>query len=620
MRGSRKGLALFVLGLISLLIATACSSNNGGGSSTQSNAPVTKGGTYRSATSSFGFVGDFDPVGEYTAVGFSYYQMLLRTLLNYTGEAGAAGLVPHPDLATDLGTVSSDGLTYTYHLKDNIKFGPPINREITSSDIKYAFERIDSSSLVAQYAFYYDGVIQGMAQHSGPPRNISGIDTPDPKTIVFHLTTPTSDFPARLSLAATAPVPEEVAKCFTKPAGGYGNDIVSSGPYMIQGADQMDPSSCSTIKPMSGYDPTSHLILVRNPNWDQSTDNLRKAYVNGLNMSIDSNVDDIFNKISSGSLDGSFYEIPPPTVLQKYSTTASLKPYMHIDPQNTTYYLSMNLIVPPFDDIHVRKAVNWIIDKAGIQKAWGGPATGTIAGHIMPPSMAGLGTDYNPYGTPGNTGDLAKAEAEMKQSKYDPGHTGKCTDPVCNGVILLNRNEPPWTDAEAGVVAALAKIGINVKARELESGAAYQTIDTVKTGAQVGISMNPRWGADYGDPNTFAQPLFSSQALIPVGTSNYSMVGMTSAQAKKFGVTYPAGGVPSADSQINSCLPKTGQDRETCFQGFDKYLMEQVVPWVPMFWANQVTITSPTVTNFAFDQFTGFIALQNVAVSNNASP
>ena len=109
MRRYRKGSALFVLGLIGLLIATACSSNNGG-SSSPSSAPVTKGGTYRSATASFGFVGDFDPVGEYTAVGFSYYQMLLRTLLNYTGQAGAAGLVPHPDLATDMGTVSPDGL------------------------------------------------------------------------------------------------------------------------------------------------------------------------------------------------------------------------------------------------------------------------------------------------------------------------------------------------------------------------------------------------------------------------------------------------------------------------------------------------------------------------------
>jgi len=373
----RRSLGLLCLGSILLVVAAACTKSTGGGGGNTTSAAPTKGGTYRSATSSFGFVGAFDPVGEYTAVGFEYYQMLLRTLLNYKGVAGADGLTPQPDLATDLGQVSSDGLTYTYHLKSGIKFGPPVNRDITSQDIKYAFERIDSKPLVAQYGFYYDGVIEGMAAHDGPPKDISGIETPDPQTIVFHLTTPTSDFPARLSLAATAPVPQEVAKCFTKPAGGYGNDIISSGPYMIQGADNVDISSCKSIKPMSGYDPTAHLILVRNPNWDQSTDTLRKAYVDGLNMSIDSNVDDIFNKISQGSLDGSFYEIPPPTVLQKYATSSSLKQYMHIDPQNTTYYITMNLIVPPFDDVHVRKAVNWIIDKAAIQKAWGGAATGT---------------------------------------------------------------------------------------------------------------------------------------------------------------------------------------------------------------------------------------------------
>ncbi len=47
----------------------------------------------------------------------------------------------------------------------------------------------------------------------------------------------------------------------------------------------------------------------------------------------------------------------------------------------------MNLTQPPFDDIHVRKAVNLVMDKEGLGRAWGGPLVGEIANHIVPDAM-----------------------------------------------------------------------------------------------------------------------------------------------------------------------------------------------------------------------------------------
>ncbi len=61
-----------------------------------------------------------------------------------------------PDLATEVPEPSADGLTYTFTLKDGVTFGPPVNREITSQDILYSFERIGTPSVAAQYAFYYN--------------------------------------------------------------------------------------------------------------------------------------------------------------------------------------------------------------------------------------------------------------------------------------------------------------------------------------------------------------------------------------------------------------------------------------------------------------------------------
>ena len=65
----------------------------------------------------------------------------------------------------------------------------------------------------------------------------------------------------------------------------------------------------------------------------------------------------------------------------------------------------MNLTQPPFDDIHVRKAMNWIVDKAALQKAWGGPIPGSIATHIVPPVLFNNGlAEYDPYSTPNDAG------------------------------------------------------------------------------------------------------------------------------------------------------------------------------------------------------------------------
>jgi peptide/nickel transport system substrate-binding protein len=580
---------------------------------------ASRGGVYRTAISSFGFTNGFDPTGEYLGLAFDFYGAMLRTLVTYRHVEGSAGNVLIPDLATSVPKPTDGGRTYSFHLKPGIRFGPPVSRPITSQDIAYAFERIDSKPEVAQYAFYYDGVIQGMQQHSGPPRPISGIETPDARTIVFHLTQPTGDFLFRLAMPATAPIPQEVATCFPT-AGGYGRDVVSSGPYMIQGADRVDVSSCSAIQPMTGFDPTQHLMLVRNPDYDASSDSrtARSNFVNGISVIVDSNITDIFNKVQSGSLDGSLADQPPATVVQRYETDASLRRDFHSDPGDRTWYITMNLTAPPFDDIHVREAVNDVIDKAALLRTWGGPAFGEVATHIMPPTVLDdrLTSSFDPYASTGDAGDVAKAKAEMRLSRYDTNHDGLCDGSVCSNLVMINRNVPPWTNMEPIVVSDLAKIGIHVVPRELETSAAYKTIQTVAN--DIPIAMNAGWGKDYADPYSFSQPLFSSQSIIPVGTTNYSLVGLSAGRARSLGVRYPSGGVPNVDGQIGRCEPLRGSPRLSCWVGLDRYLMEQVVPWIPYLWANNITVAAPTVSRFAFDQFSGYLSFTQIAVSNHA--
>ena len=80
----------------------------------------------------------------------------------------------------------------------------------------------------------------------------------------------------------------------------------------------------------------------------------------------------------------------------------------------------MNLTQPPFDDIQVRRAMNWVMDKHALVQAWGGPLIGEVANHIIPDTLLNnLLAEYAPYKTPGDRGSVAKAKAAMKGSKYD---------------------------------------------------------------------------------------------------------------------------------------------------------------------------------------------------------
>src|SRR4051794_31017129 len=102
------------------------------------------GGTYRVGwENSFNFTDNFDPTGEYLNLSFGILSNLVdRTLVGYNHLAGAAGNKLVPDLATSVPAPTNGGRTYTFHLKPGVKFGPPVNREVTSADIRYALERL----------------------------------------------------------------------------------------------------------------------------------------------------------------------------------------------------------------------------------------------------------------------------------------------------------------------------------------------------------------------------------------------------------------------------------------------------------------------------------------------
>src|SRR6185437_12245631 len=119
------------------------------------------------------------------------------------------------DLAASMPKVSSGGRVVTVHIRKGVRFSPPVNREVTSADVKYAIERGFASSVANGYVGVYFGDLVGAPKRatSSVPE-IAGIETPDSHTIVFRLERPSGVFQSALGMLATAPVPAEYAKPF----------------------------------------------------------------------------------------------------------------------------------------------------------------------------------------------------------------------------------------------------------------------------------------------------------------------------------------------------------------------------------------------------------------------
>jgi len=607
--------ALVLAGSLGL---AACGGDDSGNSDTNGGdkgAAAAKGGIYRVGTTDFGFNGGFDPSGEYLGWAWDLYSNLLtRQLTGYRHTEGAAGVELVPDVAESIPEPTDNGTTWTFTIKKGVKFGPPVNREVTSKDFVTAFERIGTESVVAQYGFYYSDIVGMKEFKEGKAKTISGITTPDDHTIVFKTTKPIGDFGYRLAMPATGPMPAEVTDCFTK-AGEYGRYVISSGPYMIKGSDKLDATSCKTMKPISGFNPTKQLSMVRNPNYDAATDSSeqREALPDGFEFIINTNQKDIFDKIEAGEYEDSVDAVPP-DVARRYSTDDALKDRLKSFTDDSTNYIYMNLAEAPFDDVNVRKAVNFVMDKDALRRAWGGPLYGEIGTHIAPPTLYPGSTEfdgYDPYASENNAGDLAKAQEAMKASAYDTDKDGSCDAGACSGVLFLNRSIDPFVKMSPVIRESLAKIGIKVQVRELPTGPAYETSGTVSNRIQIGA--NARWGKDYPDLTTF-MVLFDGRNILATGNSNYALTGMTAAQAKEFKVPYPKGGVPTVDADIDTCNAAIGEERTTCWAALDKKLMEEVVPWVPYMFGKNTDLLGPAVTKWDFDQFSGEAAYAHVAV------
>jgi hypothetical protein len=197
----------------------------------------------------------------------------------------------------------------------------------------------------------------------------------------------------------------------------------------------------------------------------------------------------------------------------------------------------------------------------------------------------------------------------MKKSKYSGG-SAKCTAKECKNVLMIADVRSVDKTMVPVIEGSAAKIGITFKVRQVNG--AYPVIQT--PAKNIPISERPGWGKDYADASTFFNALFAGSSILPTGNTNYSLVGLTPAIAKKVGVKGTTDKTLSLDPQITRCNQASGDLRIGCWAALDKKLMTQVVPWVPYLWSSVINIVGPNVTKWGYDQFGDSIAYAHVAV------
>ncbi|MEW1773948.1 ABC transporter substrate-binding protein [Streptomyces sp. NPDC086777] len=513
---------------------------------------------------------DFDPARLYTSGGGNVPSLVFRTLTTRNRANGAAGTKVVPDLATDTGRPSKDATVWTYTLKAGLKYedGTPI----TSADIKYGIERSFAPELSGGAPYLRDWLV-GAADYQGPykdKKGLSAIETPDDRTIVFHLNKPEGEFPFLATQTQFTPVPK-AKDTGTK----YEEHPISSGPYKV----------------VKNENDGEHLVLERNKYWSASADDQRKAYPDKIDVQsgLDSSVINQRLSASQGT-DAAAVTTDTnlgPAELAKVTGDKELAARVGTGHFGYTNYIAFNPKVKPFDNPKVRQAISYAVDRSSVINAAGGSALAEPATTFLPDQKSFGYTPYDLFPA-GDTGNAAKAKELLKEAGHPNGLT----------VTLTHDNAENFKtspEIATAIQDALKKAGITVKLQGLEDNNYSDTVHSVKT--EPGFFL-AAWGADWPSGGPFLAPIFDGRQIVKDG-ANFNASQLNDA---------------SVNAEIDSINKLTDLDAAAERWGaLDKKIGAQALT-VPLFHPVYKRLVGKDVKNVVISDWTGVLDISQVAV------
>jgi peptide/nickel transport system substrate-binding protein len=574
--------------VITLALVGACDSPQNSASGHEFNVSSTRvvnpslavGGTIHLGMA--GDVDSWDPGRAYFSWAWNLQRMYARKLVEYRSFDPQHAEALEPDLAIGLGESSANFTRFTYHLKEGIKFedGAPI----TSKDVKYALKRIFATDVISggptgYFLCLLDTCEDGSTPaYQGPYKDQSGepmvdgrpsIETPNSKTIIFHLSRPFAAWDYLMAMGPSSPIPQ------AKDDGeNYTQHPVSSGPFKI-----------------TQYDPDTGTTFVRNDQWDQATDTIRRPKVDSIVVDYISNQDDIDQRLKAGSLDYRVDGGLQPGFLGEALANPRLKRHLDTPPTGSLGYLVLMQQVKPLDNIDCRRAVFYAVDKRSFLLGNGGANTGEIAHTLTAPGLPGYdgrpqlnrypnGADY--------TGDLTAARAALRSCGHPEG-------------FEVNLSYVTGGIGQARAVAvqqALARVGITVKFKPADAKDNSIGSSRSVVASKLGVAITPGWAADFPNPYGLWFVLAHGDANQPTSDDNY-----------------PDLDDPRINELIDRSLQVPPEQWPSLERQLDDALMDAAV-FVPMIYSKIVYWRAERLTNVYSTYYFGQYDVVNLGVSD----
>ena len=422
-------------------------------------------------------VESIDPALNTTNDGANYLTYLFDNLLRTDKDGKVV-----PSLAQKY-EVSDDGLTWTFHLRDGLKWSD--GSDFTANDFVYSWQRMVDPDIAAPYAETVLGMVEGYDEAIGKPDKNGNqtttpditklrVEAPDDKTFVVHMSHPTPYFDKLATFAALSPVKKDVVEA--KPDGWTldPKTYISTGPFKL-----------------AEWKSGSYLMLEKNENyWNKDA-----VKLDGIKCLLMQDQNAAFSAYESGDA-LMIKDIPTQEI-----TTLQKRPDYRLDPQIGTYFIDLNNTLDEFKDAKVRQALSLALDRKYISETITAgtytPAKGFVpAGvvdwdasawedHITDPSVYINVDDYQ--------GNLAKAKELLKEAGHENG-AGLPT-------IVYSTNDQSYHKKIAEYLQQVwGELGVKVEVNIVE----WKSFTPQRRSGNYQAARDG-WVMDYNDPSNILQ-------------------------------------------------------------------------------------------------------------------
>jgi peptide/nickel transport system substrate-binding protein len=550
----------------------ACSSSSGSSSAAPaatatSSEKITPGGTVNVIADSG--PDHWDTVPAYYTADYEFERIYTRQLVSYqtvpytsTSSPGwTTNSTPVADAATQVpttanGGISDGGKVYTFTIKPGVDWDTTPARQVTAADFLREFKAFFNPISPVGNAAYYTSTIAGLQAYDNAEtayfakiksptaaqianfqntHTISGIKASG-ETISFTLIQPASDFIYMLAMPFASARPVEYDSYLPNSL-QLNENLISDGPYAE-----------------SSFVAGKSATFVQNPAWKQSTDTIRHQYVSKIQLTIDgSSAETQLSDIQAGSQD-----VPNDTFVNPSSIPsleASKAPNFQIwAGSNTNPYIIVNLRSPnqnnAIQNLSLRQAVEYGLDKIAMQRAAGGPTMATVINTVIPPGNTGY-VNSNPYPDASGAGNVAECKTLLAKAGHPKGIT----------LNYLYPNDSTNTRYFQAIQASLATCGITLKGVPEPGASFFVDLGNAPENNKAGTwdlaqaAWFPDWYGNNG--RTIVQALFQGPQCV-INTVNYGCYDNASVNAdivKAEAATSLAGSATywhAADAQIMS--------------------------------------------------------------------